>query len=67
MFRRGTGGIYAVCGLCKLIVETWADFLREEIRIIKVFEGFPIYLRVSREGLTLILMEFLRVWFEGLI
>jgi len=34
-------------------------------RIIKLFEGLSILLRGGLEGLPLILMEFLRVWFEG--
>ena len=33
--------------------------------IIKLFEGLSILLRGGLEGLPLILMEFLRVWFEG--
>ena len=35
--------------------------------IIKLFEGLSILLRGGLEGLPLILMEFLRVWFEGLV
>ena len=36
-------------------------------RIIKLFEGLSILLRGGLEGLPLFLMEFLRVWFEGLL
>ena len=35
--------------------------------IIKLFEGLSILLRGGLEGLPLILMEFLRVWFESLV
>ena len=34
--------------------------------VIKLFEGLPKFMRVSREGLTLLECQFLRVWFEGL-
>ena len=36
-------------------------------RVIKLFEGLPKFMRVSREGLTLLECQFLRVWFEGLV
>lgn len=42
----------------------------EEIKkggVIKLFEGLPKFMRVSREGLTLLECQFLRVWFEGLV
>ena len=35
--------------------------------VIKLFEGLPKFLRVSREGLALLECQFLRVWFEGLV
>ena len=35
--------------------------------VIKLFEGLPKFMRVSREGLTLLECQFLRVWFEGLV
>lgn len=34
---------------------------------IKLFEGLPKFLRVSREGLALLECQFLRVWFDGLV
>ena len=34
-------------------------------RVIKLFEGLPKFMRVSREGLALLECQFLRVWFEG--
>lgn len=37
------------------------------IRVIKLFEGLPKFMRVSREGLTLLECQFMRVWFEGLV
>ena len=35
--------------------------------VIKLFEGLPKFMRVSREGLALLECQFLRVWFEGLV
>lgn len=35
--------------------------------VIKLFEGLPKFMRVSREGLTLLECQFMRVWFEGLV
>jgi hypothetical protein len=37
------------------------------VRVTKVLEGLPKFLRVSREGLALLNANLLRVWHEGLV
>ena len=44
---------------------TWQSAIL--VWVIKLFEGLPKFMRVSREGLTLLECQFLRVWFEGLV
>lgn len=54
----------------KITLEEAAEDLNmtvEEFRVIELFEGLSILLRGGLEGLPLFLMEFLRVWFEGLL
>ena len=41
--------------------------LREKLRIIKVLEGLPNFLRVFREGFLVFRYKFMRVLREGLI
>ncbi len=47
------------------LFDTGAETCSREARIIKVFEGLPIYLRVWFEGQTIKFAKFLRVLREG--
>ena len=57
---RGSRGYAAVSQTVDIV-------LREIMWVIKLFEGLPKFMRVSREGLTLLECQFFRVWFEGLV